>query len=142
MAGYYKHFLKDLSVNAARLYKLKTETISDMLDWALEDFERIKKDLINSEALASPNFRELAKYPFIVGLDFSALAIGVTLNQVQRCLDGEMRRRLIYCFSRKNSAAGVNYSSHHGKTRAFVWALKSLDGLLKLSPFVVETDSM
>ena len=32
--------------------------------------------------------------------------------------------------------------SHKGETGAFVWALKNLDSLLKIAPFIVETDSM
>ena len=32
--------------------------------------------------------------------------------------------------------------SHKGETGAFVWALKNWDSLLKIGPFILETDSM
>ena len=66
----------------------------------------------------------------------------MTLSQVQKGKDGSKHRQLLYCFGRKNTTAGQNYSSHKGKTGAFVWALKNLDSLLKIAPFIVETDSM
>ena len=98
--------------------------------------------LIKLEVLAAPKFTTLHKNLFIVGLDFSIKAMGVTLSQVQKGKDGSEHRRLLYCFGRKNTTAGQNYSSHKGKTGAFVWALKNLDSLLKIAPFIVETDSM
>ena len=61
---------------------------------------------------------------------------------MQKGKDGKEHRCLVYCFGQKNTAAGQNYSSHKGETGAFVWALKNLDSLLKIAPFIVETDSM
>ena len=55
---------------------------------AIKVFEKIKQSLLNSEALAAPKFTTLHKNPFIVGLDFSIKAIGVTLSQVQKGKDG------------------------------------------------------
>ena len=55
--------------------------------WAVEAFERIKRNLLDSEALAAPKFTTLQQNPFIVGLDFSIKSIGVTLNQVQKGTD-------------------------------------------------------
>ena len=142
MVQYYKHFLKNLSKDAADLHKLKGENFSELPDWAKEDFAKIKQSLLDSEALAAPKFTTLHRNPFIVGLDFSAKAIGVTLSQVQQGKDQQEHRRLLYCFGRKNTEAGQNYSLHKGETGAFVWVLKSLDSTLKIAPFIVETDSM
>ena len=69
-------------------------------------------------------------------------AISVTLSQVQRGKDGKEHQRLLYCFGRKNTAAGQKYLSHKGETGAFMWALKNLDSLLKIAPFIMKTDSM
>ena len=104
--------------------------------------KRIKQSLLNSEALAAPKFTTLQKNLFIVGLDFIIKAIGVILSQVQKGKDGKEHRHLLYCFGRKNMTAGQNYSSHKGETGAFVLALKNLDSLLKIAPFIVEMDSM
>ena len=98
--------------------------------------------MLNSEVLAAPKFTRLQQNPFIVGQDFSMKAISVTLSQVQRGKDGKEHQRLLYCFGRKNTAAGQKYLSHQGETGAFMWALKNLDSLLKIAPFIMKTDSM
>ena len=87
MVQYYKHFLKDLSKDSTDLHKLKMQTFSEMLTWAVQAFERIKQSLLNSEALVVPKFTTLQQNPFIVELDFSIKAIGVTLSQVQKGKD-------------------------------------------------------
>ena len=113
-----------------------------MPQWAVKAFARIKRSLLESEVLAVPKFTTQKRNPFIVGHDFSTKAIGVTLSQVQRGRDGQENQRLLYYFGRKNTAAGQNYSSHKGEMGAFVRALKNLDSILKITPFIVETDSM
>ena len=107
-----------------------------------QDFHRIKNALLDSEALSSPDFTDLKTYPFIVSLDFSGLAIAVTISQVQMCQDGQFRRRLLLVSGRKNSKHAVNYSSHKGEMSALIWALKTYDFILKLKPFLVETNYM
>ena len=119
------------------LHQLKTQTFSELPGWALEEFAKIKDSLLHSEALAELKFTMLCQNLFIVGQDFSIKAKGVTLNQVQQGKDGQEHRRLLYCFGRKNTTAGQNYSSHKGETGAFVWALKNLDSMLKMAPFIV-----
>ena len=114
MVQYYKHFLKDLSKDSADLHKLKMQTFSEMPISVVQAFERIKQSLLNSEALAVPKFTRLQQNPFIVGLDFSIKAIGVTLSQVQKGKYGKEHRCLLYCFGRKNTTAGQYYSSHKG----------------------------
>ena len=122
MVQYYKHFLKNLSKDAADLHKLKGENFSKLPDWAKKDFAKIKQSLLDLEALAAPKFTTLQKNPVIVGLDFSTKAIGVTLTQVQHGKDHQEHQRLLYCFGRKNTESGKNYSSHKGEIGAFVWA--------------------
>ena len=113
-----------------------------MSDEDLTDFYKIKDNLINSEALASPDFSDLDKYPLIMGLDFSIQAMCVTISQIQKCLDGLFRRRLLFCTGRKCSTSGQNWSSHHGESATFVWGLTTYAWLLKRAPFLVETNSM
>ena len=128
--------------NHLHLHQLKTQTFSEMPTWVVEAFGKIKQSLLKSEAPAVPKFTTLQQNPFIVGEDFSTKAIGIILSQVQQGKDGNEHRRLLYCFGWKNTTVGQNYSSHKGETGAFVWALKNLDSLLKIAPFIVETDSM
>ena len=54
MVQYYKHFLKNLSKDAADLHKLKGENFSELPDWAKKDFANIKQSLLDSEALVAP----------------------------------------------------------------------------------------
>ena len=100
----------------------------------LENFYNIKEKLINSEALASPDFSDLDKYPLIMALDFSVKAMCVTISQVQRCLDGQCRQQLLFCSGRKCSASG--------ESAMFIWGLSTYAWLLKQAPFLVEKDSM
>ena len=113
-----------------------------MSEEELEDFYKIKDKLIKSEALASPDFSDLDKQPLIMGLDFSIKAMCVTISQVQKCLDGSYRQRLLFCLGRKCSPSGQNWLSHHGESATFVWGLTTYVWLLKQAPFLVETDSM
>ena len=92
--------------------------------------------------MPAPKFTTLHRNPFIVGLDFSAEAIGITLNQVQQGKDQQEHRRLLYCFGWKNTPAGQNCSLHKGGMGAFMWVLKKLDSTLKIAPSIVEAVSM
>ena len=143
MVGFYRQFLPKLSDASARLHSKKFEAPwTPMSEEDLADFYKIKDLLINSEALASPDFSDLDKRPLIMGLDFSIQAMCVTISQVQTCLDGLDRRRLLFCSGRKCSASGRNWSSHHGESATFIWGLTTFAWLLKMAPFLVETDSM
>lgn len=108
----------------------------------LVNFHKLKHDLMTSESLAATNFSDVEKHPFIVGLDWSALAMGITLSQVQKCNDGQYQRRLLFCNGKKNTPVAQKYSSHKGEISAFIWALHNYDHLLKYGAFMVETDSM
>ena len=68
MVQYYKHFLKNLSKDSTDLHQLKTQTFSEMPAWAVEAFERIKRSLLESEALAAPKFTMLQQNLFIKGV--------------------------------------------------------------------------
>ncbi len=143
MVGFYRQFLPKLSDASAKLHTKKFETPwTPMSEEDLADFYKIKDMLINSEALASPDFKDLDKRPLIMGLDFSIQALCVTISQVQTCLDGQERRRLLFCSGRKCSPSGRNWSSHHGESATFIWGLTTFAWLLKRAPFLVETDSM
>ena len=96
MIQYYKNFLMNLSKDAADLHKLQTGNFLELPEWAKADFAKIKQSLLDSEVLAAPKFTTLHRNPFIVGLDFSAKAIGVTLSQVQQGKDHQEHRRLLY----------------------------------------------
>ena len=92
MVGFYRQFLPGLATISARLHTKKHENPwTPMAEEDLADFYNIKAKLINSEALASPDFSDLDKYPLIMGLDFSIQAMCVTISQIQKCLDEQYR---------------------------------------------------
>ena len=71
MVGFYRQFLPGLAAISARLHTKKHENPwTPMSEEDLPDFYKIKEKLFNSEALASPDFSDLDKYPLIMGLDF------------------------------------------------------------------------
>ena len=143
MIGFYRHFLPGLATDSARLHTKKHENPwMPMSEEDLADFYKIKDKLINSEALASPDFSDLDKYPLIMALNFSVKAMCITIFQVQKCLDRQFRRRLLFCSGRKCSLSRQNWLSHHGESATFFWGLSTYAWLLKQAPFLVETDSM
>ena len=80
MVGFYRQFLPGLATISARKHTKKHENPwTPMSEEDLADFYNIKAKLINSEALASPDFSDLDKYPLIMGLDFSIQAMCVTI---------------------------------------------------------------
>ena len=143
MIGFYRHFLPGLATDSARLHTKKHENPwMPMSEEELEDFYKIKDKLINSEALASPDFSDIDKHPLIMVLNYSIKAMCVTISQVQKCLDGRSRWRLLFCSGIKCSPSRQNWLSHHGESATFVWGLSTYAWLLKQAPFLVETDSM
>ena len=96
MVGLYRQFLPGLSDISAWLHTKKYENPwTPMSEEDLADFYKIKDKLINSEALASPDFSDLDKYPLIMGLDFSVQAMCVTISQIQRCLDRVVPKKTV-----------------------------------------------
>ena len=143
MVGFYRQFLPGLATISARLHTKKHENPwTPMSEEDLADFYNIKAKLINSEALASPDFSDQDKYPLIMGLDFSIQAMCGTISQIQKCLDEQYRWRLLFCTGRKCSQSGQNWFSHHRESATFVFGLTTYVWLLKRAPFLVETDSM
>ena len=67
-------------------------------------------------------------------LDHSHVASAI--SQVQKCLDGHFRQRLLFCSGRKCSLSGQNGSSHHGESATFVWGLSTYAWLLKQAPLL------
>ena len=137
MVGFYRHFLPGLSSDSACLHTKKHETMwTHMSEDNLEDFYNIKEKLIKSEALASPDFSDLDKYPLMMALDFSIKAMCIAISQVQKCLDGMYQRRLLFCSGRKMfSCRKKNWLSHHGESATFICGLSTYAWLLKQAPF-------
>ena len=74
MVGFYRQFLPGLAAISARLHTKKHENPwTPMSEEDLTDFYKIKEKLLNSEALASPDFSDPG---LNMGLDFSIHAMG------------------------------------------------------------------
>ena len=108
MVGFSRQFLPGLTAISARLHTKKHENPwTPMSEEDLTDFYNIKEKLINSEALASPDFSDLDKYPLIMGLDFSIQAMCVTISQIQKCLDGLFSKKTIVLLRKKMFTVGT-----------------------------------
>jgi hypothetical protein len=135
--------LPNLSKTAARLHAKKfKKPWKGLSEGDLTDFYELKKQLLDREALSTPNFANLDKYAFIVGLDWSKDGLRCTLSQVQLCANSEYRRRLIFTAGRKTGPAGHNYSSHRGDLSALLHATHTWKYILSHRHFLVETDSL
>ena len=58
-----------------------------------------------------PDFDGVDTYPFILGLDWSSIAIEITFYQVQWCSDEELRRYLCFGLGRITGKAAQSNSS-------------------------------
>ena len=99
--------------------------------------------LCNSRALSFPHWEDLDEHPLILGLDFSQIAMGVSLSQDQLDPeDGTYKERVIAVRGRTNRGPSCNYSPHRGELSALMFALETYGHLLISHQFVVRTDSM
>jgi hypothetical protein len=143
MLQYYRQFLPKMAMRTARLHAKKHEKPWIPLDLEdLEAFYLLKTDLLNSEALSTPDYSSMGEHLFILALDWSTTASAVTLSQFQVGRDGVLRRRLLFWTGKKGSEASKHFSSTKGEISALVWGMTIWHHILMFAPFMVETDSM
>ena len=75
-------------------------------------------------------------HPFILDTDFSAIAVGGVLSQVQ----GESQR-FIGCFSKSCDPAQSNYPSFKGELFAVILGLHIFEHILLAKRFLIRTNS-
>jgi len=100
-----------------------------------EDFQKLKAQFKNTNGRTFPDYKSTE--PFILTIDFSGKAVGVTLSQVQN-----QQEKLIAAAGRKNTSGEQNYASWKGEYMALVYGIRKFEHILSFKPFEVRTDSM
>ena len=130
--GYYRSHIKDFAQLAEPLHAMSRKGARFEWTTTCEDaFQRLKSSLVNSTALAYPDFTR----EFHLKTDASDTAIGGVLEQEQ---DG--KPVIIECASRVLSSAERNYSTTEKEALAIVWAINKFRPYIWGQKFTVWTD--
>ena len=130
--GYYRSHIKDFAHLAEPLHAMSRKGAHfEWTDQCDEAFQRLKTALINSTALAYPDFSQ----EFHIKTDASDVAIGGVLEQER---DG--KPVIVECASRVLSSAERNYSTTEKEALAIVWAISKYRPYIWGHRFVVWTD--
>lgn len=122
-AGFYKRFIHDFLKILKPLCNLLQKDVKVVFyDKCLEAFETLKKALISTPILITPNWSE----PFIVICDASDWAFGVVLGQIR-----EKSFRVIHYASRTLDATQRNYTTTEREFLAIVFTFD------KFRPYLV-----
>ena len=143
---YYSGFLPAhrFATLSSPLHKARTrKPFGKLTEEELNCFKELKQLLCNSRALSFPHWETLDEHPLILGLDFSQIAMGVSLSQDQLDPeDGTYKERVIAVRGRTNRGPSCNYSPPRGELSALMFGLETYGHLLISHQFVVRTDSM
>ena len=101
----------------------------------INNFNILKDMFTAAPCRAPPDFSPGAK-PFVLTIDFSKNAVGAILSQEQKGKD-----RFLGVKGHKCCTYECNYHSSKGEMLALVYGLDKFSHLLRLSKFVVITDS-
>ena len=127
-ASYYRRFVQNFGMIAHPLHRLTEKNRPYLCQIA---FETLRKKLVESPILAYPS----SEAAFILDTNFSAIAIGAVLSQVQ---DG-VERPIAYA-SRGLSKSERNYSVTKRELLAVVFYCKYFRHYLILKKFKLRTD--
>jgi hypothetical protein len=132
--GYYRDYIQNFALITAPMAQLLKKNVKWL--WSEEcqkAFEELKQRITSEPILRLPNF----SLPFILTTDWSKVAIGAVLSQV----DPETGFDHPISFkSRLLSSAERNYSPTEGECLALVWAIQKFRVFLDGRHFTVYTD--
>lgn len=131
--GWYRRFIHDFSTITAPLTDtLRKSNKFSLTPEALQSFHELKKRLVSSPILSSPDFEK----HFYVQCDASNVGVGAVLFQKDEN-DGE---HPIEYFSKKLNTAQRNYSTTEKECLAVVLAIEKFRQYIELMDFTVITD--
>ncbi|GBN93928.1 Retrovirus-related Pol polyprotein from transposon 17.6 [Araneus ventricosus] len=137
LAGYYAHYVKNLSLIAAQLTQLlKGKVKKERVNWTKEcnqAFTEFKNRLTEMPVLYAPDYNR----EFIVQIDASDLGIGIVLSQ--RDYKGE-EHPILY-LSKKFTEAQRKYGTKEKECAAIIYAIKKLKYYLDGQHFTIETNN-
>ena len=92
-----------------------------------KDFQALKKQFQITNGRTFPDYKSAE--PFILTIDFSGKAVGVTLSQIQTG-----QEKLIAAAGRKNTTGEQNYASWKGEYMALVYGIRKFEHILSFKP--------
>lgn len=133
MVGWYGRFIRDFSTLTAPISELlkKEKTRFEWAERANEAFEKLKKALVSTPVLATPDF----SVPFVIQTDASDVGVGAVLTQEQ---DGE--ERVIAYMSQKLSPTQRRYHVTERECLAVLCAIEKFRPYVEGVRFTVITD--
>lgn len=135
MFGYYRAFIPKFAYLTKDMNSMKSEKAT--FTWTSQmsqQLAELKEAFRKSQVRTFPDYK--SGKPFILTIDFSCEAIGVTLSQEQ---NGEIK--LIAAAGRKTTEGEKNYSSWKGEYAALVYGIRKFEHILSFAAFEVKTDS-
>ena len=133
-ASYYRTFIPQFAALTTEMNAQKKQKVLEWTDEMQNKFEMLKGLFATKPIRAYPQYGE-DEAPFEVWPDFSALALGGVLQQVQ---DGQ--RRLIAAGGRKTTKFEANYAPTKGELAAIVHQLRKFEHILRFKRFIIYTD--
>ena len=132
--SYYRAFIPEYAKTVACLNKYRNEKEIKLSKEEQNQINYLKGLFLKSPIRSYPLY--YSENPFIIDTDFSSLAVGGVLSQVQ----GELER-FIGCFSRSLNSAQSKYPAHKGELMAVILALRKYEHILRAKKFLIRTDS-
>ena len=136
--GYYRRFIQNYAGIAAPLTNLTAKGIVQkkftLNKNEVKAFETLKGKLLTAPILAYPDVSPEAGY-FILDTDWSKLAIGAVLSQMQEALE-----RVIAYGAKKLNGAELNYGPTKGELAAVLYFVQKYRHYLSHRVFLLRTD--
>lgn len=132
--SYYRGFIPEYAKTVACLNKYRNEKEIKLTEEEKGKIDELKQLFLKKPIRAYPQYN--SENPFILDTDFSGVAAGGTLVQVQ-----DKNERLIACFSKSLDSAQSKYPAHKGELLAVILGLRKFEHILRAKKFIIRTDS-
>ena len=132
--SYYRGFIPKYADTVATLNKYRNEKDIVLTTDVKEKIQELKRLLLTQPIHAYPDYH--SEEPFILDTDFSGIAAGGILAQVQ-----EGQERFITCFSKSLDTAQQKYPALKGELLAVILGLRKFEHILRARKFIIRTDS-
>ena len=132
--SYYRAFIPKYAEVVAPLNKYRNEKSLELNQDEISRINKLKELFMVQPIRAYPDYS--SKEPFILDTDFSGIAAGGILSQVQGG-----REKFIGCFSKSMDAAQRQYPAHKGELLAVILGLRKFEHILRARKFLIRTDS-
>ena len=132
--SYYRAFIPQYAEVVAPLNKYRNEKSLSLNPDEIKRIDKLKELFLVKPIRAYPDYK--SPEPFILDTDFSGVAAGGVLSQIQGG-----KERFIGCFSKSLDTAQSKYSAHKGELLAVILGLRKFEHILRARKFLIRTDS-